>query len=434
MQNPLGGCPTTVRSHLLDRQQLLTRMASYLATPRIPSQRFAFLHFNVAGFRQINGLYGHGAADALQQELARRLLASGGREEWLAHLGADEFALFVPDVGRLTRVAGLARHLQQQLQMPMQVAGSPITPVVLVGIVVGGAQPLSLADLLRAADYALSCAKSRKAGRQLFGRRQARGAARSLVIRRELAQAITDGSLVAHYQPVLDGRSGQVVAVEALARWQHPTLGAVSPAEFIPVAEESELIERLGETMLRQSLAMLARLKQPQLKLHVNLATRQLYGQALPSLLARLLTLHQLDPRQLVLEITESQLMQAPEQALAQMQRLCQLGVGLALDDFGTGYSALHCLISFPLTILKLDRSLIQAVPDSPRACTLLRHIRQLAADLNLIAVAEGVETARQQHWLLAQNIPLIQGFVFSPAVDECKLVAMLGNGMPNPQ
>lgn len=260
MLNLPGGSPTIPCADLLDRQQLMSQLAAYLAKPRRPSQRFAFLHFNVADFRQINGLFGHGAADLLQQELGRRLHACAGQAEWVAHLGADEFALFIPALGKVCRVLALARRLQQQLQQPLVLAGSAVSPRVLVAMVVGGDVPVRLADLLRASDYALLGAKMRPSGRQLFGRRQAQQAARSLVIRRELPQAIAEGRLQAHYQPVLDGASGRVVAVEALARWRHPDLGAVSPAEFIPVAEESALIEQLGDVMLAQSLAMLARL------------------------------------------------------------------------------------------------------------------------------------------------------------------------------
>lgn len=430
MQNPQAGTLTAPCLQLLERQPLLDCVAEFLAAPHGPGRRFAFLQFNVMGFRQINGLYGHGAADGLQRELARRLLTVLTQYPapigWLAQLSVDEFGLFIPHLPTVSGVAGLARRLQRQLQQPVTIVDGDLTPKVLVGLVVGGPEALSLSDLLRCADYALAGAKSRRAGRQLFGHRQARQAARQLAVRRELPQVIRDGQLQAHYQPVLDGLSGTLLAVEALARWQHPLLGAVSPAEFIPVAEESELIERLGEVMLRESLTMLSRFPDETFKLHVNLSVRQLYRHDLVAMLADLLAHYQIAASRLVLEITESQLMADPDCARAQMARLKELGVWLALDDFGTGFAAMHSLIGYPLDILKLDRAFVRELETAPKARLLVQALAELSQKLGMTLVAEGVETPGQRDLLLALGVNRMQGFFFSPAVPAGKLISLL--------
>lgn len=427
MHNVVEQASTIPHQALLDRLALRHLIESHLSARQSGASRFAFLHINVTRFRLINGLHGYALADELFTCLVARLThLLGPLVAGLCRLGGDELGLFVPQIANSREAGQLARRIQASLQQPVAVAMQLVPLQIRVGIVVGSDARPSCDELLWGADYALARAHHARRGVRFFGKRYAAQARREQVIRRDLAAAIADGSILPHFQPVVAAADGHWLAMEALARWPHPQLGEISPTEFIPLAEESGLIVSLGASILRQSLALLARLARVDLKLHVNLAPEQLYS---PTLLAELqgwLAEHGIDAERLVLEITESQLIKEPERALRQMLGLRQLGVTLALDDFGTGYAALHCLVRFPLQQLKLDRSLLQAVPQCRRACALLKGIRHLCQELDLMAVVEGVETHAQWQWLQAQGFTAMQGYYFSPAVGECKLMRLL--------
>ena len=242
----------------------------------------------------------------------------------------------------------------------------------------------------------------------------------AMIINRDLELAIKNREIIPYYQPILNTQSGEVIGFEALARWIHPVLGVISPAVFIPIAEQGKLIVELGESILDQACEFLNQLNKTRkqqglsaLNMHVNLSTQHFYHANLTSHLKQALDNNCIEAGQLVIEITESMLMGVEAETIHRINEVKQLGIQLALDDFGTGYASFSSLCSFPLDIVKLDKSYIDQIETNDRAKTLVRNIASMAQELGLTIVAEGVETASQVRKLKVWSIDELQGFYF---------------------
>ncbi|MDQ7805823.1 EAL domain-containing protein [Amycolatopsis sp. A133] len=385
------------------------------------------LFLDLDKFKVINDSLGHSVGDQVLRIVGERLRRSSGREDLVGRLGGDEFVVVTAEVTDPGEVRALAEHLRAALAEPIGVLGRQLHLDASIGVVlVGRDDRRSAEDLLRDADVAMYQAKSLGRGRHHFfdvGLRERMQ--RRLRMEQDLRDAVHDGQLWPAYQPVVDLRTGKMVAVEALLRWTHPRHGAISPAEFIPLAEESDLINVIGKEMLRATTRELASRRARlglDLTLKVNLSTRQLDDPHLVPAVQDALASTGLPAGALCLEVTESALMRDQEAAAEVLASLRSLGVLLAIDDFGTGYSSLAQLRRLTLDTLKIDRSFITGIAESRDAEAIVTSIIAMAHAVDLTVIAEGVESAEQLELLRALGCDQAQGYHLGRPVPAAEL------------
>ncbi|MCQ8279708.1 EAL domain-containing protein [Acetobacteraceae bacterium KSS8] len=382
--------------------------------------RLAVLCLDLDGFKTINDMLGHAAGDVLLCSVARRLVATIGEDDFLARVGGDEFVVLHAGDGGPESAATLARTVIAELSQPFEIEGQSATVGTSVGITLYPQDGQTPADLLKQADIALYRAKDIGRGTFCFFEPGMDMALRKRQqMEAELRQAMRDDMLTLHFQPLFDSRR-ELVTFEALLRWTHPVLGAISPADFIPLAEETGLIIPLGEWVLRQACKT-AMTWENGSRIAVNLSPVQFSRGNLPQLVRTVLEETGLPPERLELEITEGVLIGNTDETLRQLLPLRTMGVRLVLDDFGTGYSSLSYLHRFPFDKLKIDRSFIQnlTVDESQRA--IVAAIISMGRTLKLEVTAEGVETIEQFELLNSQGCHELQGYLLGrpmPAAD----------------
>ncbi|WP_410621760.1 EAL domain-containing protein [Amycolatopsis sp. cmx-8-4] len=374
------------------------------------------LFLDLDKFKVINDSLGHSVGDQVLRIVGERLRRSSGRADLVGRLGGDEFVIVTDEVTEPGEVRALAEHLRAALAEPIGVLGRQLHLDASIGVVlVDGADQRSAEDLLRDADVAMYQAKTLGRGRHhVFDVGLRERMQRRLRMEQDLRDAVHEGQLWPAYQPVVDLKTGEMVAVEALLRWTHPRLGPISPAEFIPLAEESDLINVIGKEMLRATTRELAWRRANQgldLTLKVNLSTRQLDDPHLVPAVQDALASTGLPAGALCLEVTESALMRDQEAAGEVLAALRSLGVLLAIDDFGTGYSSLAQLRRLTLDTLKIDRSFITGIAESHDAEAIVTSIIAMAHAVDLTVIAEGVETAEQLELLRRLGCDQAQGF-----------------------
>ncbi|WP_103341765.1 sensor domain-containing protein [Amycolatopsis sp. CA-126428] len=385
------------------------------------------LFLDLDKFKVINDSLGHSVGDQVLRIVGERLRRSSGRDDLVGRLGGDEFVVVTAEVTDPAEVRALAEHLRAALAEPIGVLGRQLHLDASIGVVlVGREDRRSAEDLLRDADVAMYQAKALGRGRHHFfdvGLRERMQ--RRLRMEQDLRHAVHDGQLWPAYQPVVDLRTGEMVAVEALLRWTHPRHGAISPAEFIPLAEESDLINIIGKEMLRATTRELAARRVQQgldLTLKVNLSARQLDDPHLVPAVQDALAVTGLPAGALCLEVTESALMRDQEAAAEVLASLRALGVLLAIDDFGTGYSSLAQLRRLTLDTLKIDRSFITGIAESRDAEAIVTSIIAMAHAVDLTVIAEGVESAEQLELLRALGCDQAQGYHLGRPVPAAEL------------
>lgn len=378
----------------------------------------AVLFLNLDHFKQINEGFGHATGDLILCEVATRLKGVLCEQATVARQGGDEFMILLPDAADWESVAEVAQKLLDILAAPFRVEDDEFTLMGSIGVALAPRDGSDVKTLLKNADTAVSRAKHQ--GRNTFQFYTAEMNAVTLEkirLENELRHAISRKELVLHYQPQVDLQTGQVVGVEALIRWHHPTLGMVSPGKFIPLAEESGLIVPIGEWVLREACHQSIRWQTmglPELKMSVNLSALQFKKQDVEALVRGVLQETGLAPHLLDLEFTESLVMEDTEHILSVLAALKGIGVKLSVDDFGTGYSSLSYLKRFPVDTIKIDRAFVQSVDHGQEDAVLARAIIALARSMNLKTVAEGVETLEQLTFLLEHQCDEVQGFYFS--------------------
>jgi diguanylate cyclase (GGDEF)-like protein len=387
-------------------------------------QRIALLFIDLDGFKPVNDSLGHAAGDQVLKEVARRLQALVRDSDTVARLGGDEFVLLLEDVADVAACAALAHRLVQRLAEPVMLGDKPQHISASVGIAVypehGPGE-----RLMANADAAMYAAK--RAGGStyaLFQSHMDAGATEQLTLQNELRQALQRGELALHYQPKFDSRRGQLRGVEALLRWQHPTLGNVAPAAFIPVAERFGLINALGAWVVDEACRQMRAWFDQGLRMRVaiNLSVHQLRQPDLAARVGEALARHRIDASMLLCEITESVAMEDIAATQRTFDELEKIGVFLSIDDFGTGYSSLAYLRQLPARQLKIDRSFIQDLEGSKDARAVVDAVIKLAHALDLSVVAEGVETAGQRDILQALECDELQGFLFARAMPAQQL------------
>ena len=387
----------------------------------------AVLLIDLDGFKEVNDTLGHALGDELLIEIGQRLQPLLPAPDLIARLGGDEFAVLMRvagDADATARVDALLARIRE----PFDIAGLDFDIDASIGIAMAEDPALTAADLIRRADVAMYSAKGDHTGHALYTSDRDHYSPERLALAGRLRRAIADGELVLHYQPQVDLRTGAVVGVEALLRWDHPERGLVPPDQFIPVAERTELIRPLTAFVFSAAIAQAAEWQRIGLNLRVsvNLSPRNLAEDDLVESIAQLLSAYDLAPGTLVVELTETTVMASPARAADIMGRLRAIGARISIDDFGTGHSSLGYLTTLPNDELKIDRSFIQAMSTDPNAETVVRAIVDLARNLRLDVVAEGVETVDDLDALRSIGCATGQGYHFSKALPVDELDAWL--------
>ncbi len=415
---------------LANRHLIMQRLEHALWQRRGSSQQLAVLYIDLDRFKAINDSLGHAAGDQVLVEAGKRLARCTGSDDVLARLGGDEFLLLVPDQTP-RQIAATGQTLCAEMRQPMVLAdGREIYIGSSIGYACYPQDGSTAADLVRNADAAMDTAKAH--GRDqvcAYSREMTEAASERFELERALRKALENSELSLHYQPLLNVRSGRAVGVEALLRWYHPELGMIAPDRFIPLAEQNGLIVPIGRWVLQQACRQALAWHHQGLGLAfiaVNLSPRQFVQQDVVALVDDALQSTGLPARMLELEITESALMTHAEQSEQTLRQLKELGVGLAIDDFGTGYSSLAYLRRFPIDRLKIDKSFLAGVPECPEDNQLVTTILDMAENMGLSAVAEGVETDAQWKFLQSRGCALCQGFLFSRSLPPDELVAWM--------
>jgi diguanylate cyclase (GGDEF)-like protein/PAS domain S-box-containing protein len=385
----------------------------------------AVLLVDLDRFKLINDSLGHAAGDELLIVMAQRLSHCLRRADTLARLGGDEFAVLTEN-GRGDGCLALAQRLQDACRRPFLLRGREVYVSLSIGAAVADRRtdpafaPLEPSELVRNADIAMYQAKARGRGLSVaFTSDMHTSVINRLRVESELRQALANDELVVVYQPIVALDGCTLAGFEALVRWQHPERGLIAPVDFIAIAEESRLIQPLGEVVLRKAAEDMAAWIEaesvpPEMFVSVNLSPLQLEGEDLVERVAGILGQAGLPPHRLKLEITETAMMSNPIDVRAKLKALDALGIRLCIDDFGTGYSSLSQLYSYPFDTLKIDRSFISKLTSSEDGMALVRSILHLAENLRLAVVAEGVEDPAQKEWLRSQGCTFAQGYLFA--------------------
>jgi diguanylate cyclase (GGDEF)-like protein/PAS domain S-box-containing protein len=372
---------------------------------------------NLDRFKDVNESLGRDFGDDLLAETARRLTGLTRRSDLVARIGGDEFGLVFPGLDR-NHAQSVAAGILMALRQPYQIRGHVLSISASIGMAMYPDDGEGIGELLQHADTALHQAKREDSNTAVFyDPRMRQTTYQVLVMETELRRAIEESQLVTYYQPKLRLSDGALVGAEALVRWQHPDKGLIPPGDFIPVAERSGLINDLGAWVLGdvcRQLAAWQRAGGPRVPVAVNLAARHFRSATLVDLVREELDRQGIGPELLELELTETTLLIAGHQVLANLTALRKMGVGLAIDDFGTGYSSLSYLKRMPITVLKIDKSFVDDLESSRDDQALVTSIVALGHSLGLRVVAEGVETARQAEILAASHCDLAQGYLFA--------------------
>jgi diguanylate cyclase (GGDEF)-like protein/PAS domain S-box-containing protein len=387
----------------------------------------AVLFVDLDQFKSVNDTLGHPAGDALLRQVAERIRNAVTEGATVARLGGDEFAILIEGKTTPHEIDAFARHVIAVISEPYDLEGHRFVIGATIGIAIAPADGADPDKLLKNADLALYRAKADGRGTCRFfeaemdARVQARRA-----LELDLRCALSEGGIEVHYQPLVNVASGKVAGFEALVRWRHPEHGIVSPATFVPIAEETGLIGQLGEFVLRQS-CMDARDWPDEIKIAVNLSPIQFKSCNLLALVTSAIETAGIRASRLEIEITESLLVEKNESTLAALNGLRALGVGISMDDFGTGYSSLSYLRSFPFTKIKIDQSFVSRLSENRDSQAIVRAIIGLGTSLGMTVTAEGVEQAQDLAYLRKHGCTEAQGFLFSharPAAEAAKLVA----------
>jgi len=395
----------------------------------------AVLFVDLDRFKTIIDTLGHMVGDQVLRSVSDRLRSSLSTEFPLARLGGDEFVVLLPQIERADQAVKMVQKIVEALKAPFHLNGHELHITASIGVSLYPYDGEDADTLLKNADTALYRAKEQ--GRNTYQLYTPAMNARSferLAMENSLRKAIERNEFLLHYQPQVDLKSGKIISVEALVRWQHPDLGIVYPSEFIHLAEETGLIVPLGEWVLRAA-AQQAKAWQsdglPPMAVAVNLSARQFRQQDLVESIARVLRETELDPQYLDLEITESIAMENADYSVVILKELKARGVTIAVDDFGTGYSSLSYLRRFPITSLKIDQSFVRDLQADPNDAAIADAIIALAHSLKLIVLAEGVETDAQLRFLKQHGCDRAQGFLFSRALPADDLPAYIKSLQP---
>ncbi|MBX2859007.1 MAG: EAL domain-containing protein [Cellvibrionaceae bacterium] len=415
---------------LANRSLFYDRMHKSVSRAKRGKSSIAILLIDFDRFKNINDSLGHDAGDAFLKLVAQRLQDDLRDTDTVARLGGDEFVVVLENIVQSEDVENIAQKLLYLLAEPVDIQGYEIAATASIGISVFPNDGDSIDQLLKHADAAMYRAKAAGKNRyQFFIKAIGDSAVNYLLLENDLRRAIEQQELTLYYQPQLDLGSNRIIGLEALVRWIHRDRGVVSPAHFIPLAEETGLIISLGEWVLRHACQRFQHWLNAGLnfgKIGVNLSTRQFREAHFEKLVTHVLNESKLAPQYLELEITESSAMENAAQSIDMLNCLSNMGLSLAIDDFGTGYSSLAYLRKFPIQKLKIDRSFIKDIDSNIQDAAIAKSIVDLAHNMSLQVIAEGVERLSQARWLIDRGCDQAQGFYFSKPLSEEHLLAMV--------
>jgi len=398
---------------LLNRVSFEERLKSHLTAPR---PDFAVAILSVTGFKDINDTFGRDAGDMVLRHAANALQSQMPHDAAVARLGADDFAVLIPHAVSENELERIGRDCVDAVTGELAIGGLSMNVGAVIGIATCHDGKLVAGDIIRAAEQAMQLCEAGQSVRR-FDTAMGEAARQRTFLRAELGQAIQAGQIWVAYQPKIDLSTGRVAGMEALARWNHPEAGPISPGDFIPIAERSGQIIALSNLVLKTAIGDCARWNQGglgPLKVAVNVSPVQLLGQDVGALVRASLMEFDLDPRFLEIEITESTLMQDDNKAMRALDELRAMGITIAIDDFGTGYSSLSYLKRLPVDVLKIDRAFVRDLPGDLEGLRLARAIIGLSQDFGFKTVAEGVETQAQLAFLKEGGCTYGQGFYFA--------------------
>ena len=417
---------------LANRALFRDRVAKGIAqVARRPGSSAAVLLLDIDDFKTINDSMGHSAGDDLLIAVATRLRACLGPSETLARLGEDEFAVLVDDMDDHDVALGLAGRIASAMREPIEIADKRLTVRVSIGVAYTSADD-HVDELLSNADLAMRTAKRRDRDRVIeFEPMMYTAVLARRELEADLRQAIAEGEFEVHYQPIIDLRTSVIVGFEALSRWRHPRRGLLPPSEFIAFAEEIGLIAGIDRLMLGQAITearswQVAGLAPPELLISVNLSAREVVDPEIEERVVYALRESGFEPANLILEVTESVVLEDVEGAIRNLTNLAALGVQIAMDDFGTGYSSFSHLERLPVDILKIDQSFLACIRATEDVADLAYAIIQLSGTLGVTPIAEGVETAIQVGRLRQMGCHLAQGYYLGMPLDAAATRALL--------
>jgi diguanylate cyclase (GGDEF)-like protein/PAS domain S-box-containing protein len=413
-------------TNLPNREYYQDRLREALDRGKPGSRRVAVMCVDLDLFKNVNDSFGHPVGDRLLKAVAERLNSEVRGDNLVARLGGDEFAIVLTSDVSPNEVSDCSDRLIAALSARYDLDGLEVVVGASIGIALSPGDGATAEELMRNADMALYRAKSDGGGvHRFFEREMDRQAQKRRDMERDLRRAFANGEFELHYQPLVDIAANRISGFESLLRWRNPDKGMISPAEFIPVAEDIGLIVQLGEWVLRE--ACTEAMNWPKdVKVAVNLSPVQFRSRNLVQAVISALGRSGLSPRRLELEITESVFLAETEANLAILHQLRELGVSISMDDFGTGYSSLSYLRSFPFDKIKIDRSFVKDLAEREDCVAIVRAISGLGRSLNITTTAEGVETTDQLDWLRAEGCNEVQGFLFSAARPAAEIAALL--------
>jgi len=415
---------------LPNRACLYDRLNQTIEKTRIRRERFALFVVDIDNFKRVNDSLGHSVGDTLISEVALRLTKCNRDGDTIARIGGDEFVIIRDSIQSSTEVASFAELMLSELNLPVYIKGQKLNLNFSIGITISPGDGIVAEKLLRNADTAMYEAKKEVLNSYHFYSAELNDKARKkLSMENELRSAIEQDSIDLMYQPKVDLKTGEVCGIEALARWTHPKLGSVSPIEFIELAEETGLILDMGRKLLQKAVRQTKKWVDEGVmrgRMSVNLSAHQFWQRDLIAEVDDVLIAEDLGAKYLELELTESACVKDVEETIEQMVGLRKLGVHLALDDFGTGYSSLSQLKELPLDTLKVDRSFIQNIQHNEQDGNIVRAIIDIANNLNLSVVIEGVENQEQCEYLWHSRANIIQGYFFSRPVSNLVMKDLL--------
>ncbi|MBK8906633.1 MAG: EAL domain-containing protein [Rhodospirillales bacterium] len=415
---------------LPNRAYLAEQLDQTLSLAERTGQTAALLMLDLDRFKEVNDTLGHPAGDALLCDVARRLRTSMRTSDVVARLGGDEFAAVLPAGSGEDRARRVARRIAESLRDPFTYDGVVIEIGGSIGIALYPEHGREKERLLQCADVAMYAAKESQCGIALYQHDEDRYSVRQLTLASELRRAIDNGQIFLEYQPKLDIRQRRILGLEALARWHHPLYGRIGPDEFVAQAERCGLTQQLTASTVNLALEQLATWRAAGLDLSVaiNLSAREMLNRGLPDLLSEKLQTWNVDPASVTIEITESALMKDPDRALEIANTVSEIGCKLSIDDFGTGYSSLSYLSRLPVNELKIDKSFVLSMAHSGTNATIVHSTIDLAHNLGLKVVSEGVETREMLDALVRLGCDAIQGFLIGPPMSAAGVPAWLGS------
>ncbi len=415
---------------LPNQMLLMDRLNQAIIAARFYNQMVAVLFIDLDQLKRINATLGHASGDQLLQAVADRLRKALYETDTVTRIGGDEFAVLLPKITRMQDVTRVTEKIFNALTPSFMISGREISVNSNIGVSIFPNDGEDAETLLNNANAAVTVAKEQgRNSYQFYSPAMNAHSLERLVIANDLRQAMQNQELRVYYQPIVDLETGKIAGAEALVRWERPHVGLVSPAKFIPVAEETGLIVPIGEWVLRTACIQNKKWQASGLSpinISVNVSPHQFYQSNLPELVAKVLTESGLNPTHLKLEITETAIIQNAEQTIKALHELSAMGVKLSIDDFGKGYWPLSYLTSFPIDHLKIDLSFVQNVTQNPNDRAIVKAIISMAHSLKLEVVAEGVETEDQLEFFQRSSCDFVQGYLFSKPVPIQEFTKML--------